>query len=119
MKLGTRFDEAERHFCCRIGKSDWEKVNWKTYNKKYGKAFQKHKAFCTEILNIFQDEKSFNTAATRANELATKCRIHAHQLRKLAEQRDLTDFLSNEFEEQADLLEYAEELFRKYSKSQD
>lgn len=117
MKLGTRFEEAERHFCCRIGKNDWKKVNWKTYNKKYGKAFQKHKAFYTEIIAIFKDKKSFNASAKRANELATQCRIHARQLRMLTKQRDLTDFLLNEFEDQAELFEYAEDLFLKYSKS--
>lgn len=115
MKQGTRFDEAERHFCCRIGQGDWKKVNWKSYNRKYGHPFQEHKAFCAEILDIFQSEKPFNASMKEANKLATKCRIHAHQLRILSEQRDLTDFLLNEFEDQAELLEYAEDLFLKYS----
>jgi len=119
MKLGTRFDEAERHFCCRVGKIEWKKVNWKAYNKKYGQAFQKHKTFYNEILAIFQDEESFNAAAKRASDLATKCRIHARQLRMLTKQRDLTEFLLNEFEDQAELFEYAGDLFLKHSKNRD
>ena len=117
MKSGTRFDKNTRHFCCRIGKDDWIAVNWKTYNRKYGKEYRKHDAFCSQIIDILKDRGNFNATAKRARELATECRTHARQLQLLSEQRDLTNFLLNDFEEKVELLEYAEELLLDYVKS--
>lgn len=115
MKTGTRFDNTKRHFCCRVGKNDWIPVNWKTYNRKYGKEYRKHETFCTQIINILKKGEEFSASAKRANELATQCRTHARQLRMLSERRDLTDFLLNDFEEKAELLEYADDQFHGYA----
>ena len=117
MKSGTRFDKDTRHFCCRLDKTSWTKVNWKSYNKKYGDKYQKHKIFSDKIIGILTASEDFNASVKRASELATECRTHARQLRMLCEQRDLTDFLLNEFEEQAELLEYVEELLHDCIKS--
>lgn len=117
MKAGTRFDESTRHFCYRVGKGGWKRVNWKTYNNKYGKAYRKHDTFCASILEIFENGESFNASVKQARKLASECRTHVRQLRMLTEHRDLTEFLLNEFEGQAELLEYAEELFLDYAKS--
>ena len=117
MKSGTRFDNKTRHFCCRIGKGDWVAVNWKTYNRKYGKEYRKHEAFCSQIIDILKNRDNFNQSAKQARELATECRTHARQLQLLSEQRDLTDFLLNDFEEKVELLEYAEKLLLDYVKS--
>ncbi|RKX39450.1 MAG: hypothetical protein DRP64_14250 [Verrucomicrobia bacterium] len=117
MKTGTRFEKNTRHFCCRVGKDDWIAVNWKTYNRKYGKEYRKHDVFCTQILGILKDRGNFNASTKRASELATECRTHVRQLQLLSEQRDLTGFLLNEFEEKIELFEYAEGLFLDYVNS--
>jgi len=117
MKTGTRFDKNTRHFCCRVGKDDWIPVNWKTYNRKYGTEYRKHETFCTKIIDILTDSENFTASAKKAKELAAECRTHARQLRLLSEQRDLTDFLLADFEEKAELLEYASGLFLAYANS--
>lgn len=115
MKSGTRFDKKVRHFCHRIGKDDWVAVNWKSYNRKYGTKYRKHDLFCDQILAILKDRKNFKGSKKRAGEFATECRTHARQLQLLSEQRDLTEFLRSEFEENIELLEYAEGLFTDFA----
>ena len=115
MKTGTRFDNTKRHFCCRVGKNGWIPVNWKSYNRKYGKEYRKHEIFCTQIIHILKNAEEFNESEKRARELATQCKTHARQLRLLSERRDLTGFLLNDFEEKVELLEYANGQFLGYA----
>lgn len=116
MKSGTRFEES-RHFCSRMGKNDWKPVNWKAFNGKYGKAYRTHEALCLRIIDIFSSEQNYTATQKQAKSLAAECRTQARQLRLLCEQQGLTDFLRMDFEERAELLEYASELFGSYAKS--
>ena len=111
MKTGTRFEDSTRHFCYRINNCIWEPVNWKTYNRKYGTAFRKHQEFSERILSLLKDREHFTSK--KANKLAGDCRTHARQLRLLIDQRDLTSFLQSEFENQAELFEYAAQFFHR------
>jgi hypothetical protein len=117
MKKGTRFDESTRHFCYRVGNNGWKPVKWKTYNRKYGQAYRKHRAFADQVIAILKDRENFKASSKTAGELATQCSTHVRQLEMLTEQRDLTGFLLNEFEEHIELFEYAEKLFDNYAKS--
>ena len=117
MKKGTRFDESTRHFCYRIGKDGWKPVNWKTYNRKFGKAYLKHKTFADRIIAILKDPENFNASSREAAELAAACSTHTRQLKLLTDERELTEFLLNEFEEQIELFEYAGELLSDYAKN--
>lgn len=118
IKKGTRFENKTRRFCHRIKGSRWVAVNWKKYNRKHGEFYQQNKAFCAKIATIFNDDEPFNASAKKSAKLASDCRTHAYQLRHKIKQDDLTGFLLNEFEGQARRLEYAEEAFLDYSKSQ-
>ena len=111
MKIGTRFENGTRYFCCRIDNTSWKTVNWKTYNKKYGVEFQRHKAFFDQVYTILMNRSESRIPSKKAAELATECRTHARQIGQLREQRDLTGFLVNELEDQLELFEYAEQFF--------
>lgn len=116
MKIGTRFENGTRYFCCRIDNTSWKTVNWRSYNKKYGSEYQRHKTFSDEVYNILMKRADFHVQSKKAAELATECRTHARQINLLREQRDLTGFMVNDLEEQLELFEYAEQFFSDYAK---
>jgi hypothetical protein len=117
MKKGTRFDDAERHFCYRVDDRGWKKVNWKTYNRTFGKPFRSHKALGDQILNILKDRDN-RISRKDAQEIATACRTHARQIELLADQKGITDYLATELEEHTELFNFAEEFFTDYANGQ-
>lgn len=114
MKKGTRFDEAERHFCYRIASNGWKRVNWKTYNRTVGTAYREHKELGDHVLDILRDREN-RISSKEASEVASACRTQSRKLKILQEQRGLTDFLSGELEEHAELFEFAEHYFNDYA----
>ncbi len=110
-------ESTTRRFCYRLDHLEWQPVKWKTYNRKYGKAYHKHKTFSDRIIAILKDPENFNASSREAAELAADCSTHTRQLRLLTDERELTEFLLNEFEEQIELFEYAGKLLRDYAKN--
>ena len=106
-KTGSRFQESTRYFCSRFDKNDWRRVNWKSFNSKFGRTYREHDLFYDELMDIFDKWKSPHESAEKAAHLAGECRTHARQLRKLSEQKGLTEFLLNDFESKAALFESA------------
>jgi hypothetical protein len=51
---GTRFENKTRRFCYRISGNEWVKVNWKSYNEKYGKAYVANEQFVNGVIHIFE-----------------------------------------------------------------
>jgi len=52
---GTRFEKKIRRFCYRIANDEWKTVNWRTYNKKYGKVYLKHQIFVDELIHLIEE----------------------------------------------------------------
>jgi hypothetical protein len=117
MKSGTRFDREARHFCYRVGRNDWRPVNWRALNGKYGLKYRRIDMFCEHIITLLNQGEDFNATAAKAKELASECRIHAREIRLLTKQpKDLTDFLLNDLEQKAEMLEYVNGLFLEYAR---
>jgi hypothetical protein len=155
---GTRFENQTRRFCHRLTGTKWKPVNWKKYNKDYGKRYRTNEQLVDSIFEIINqwydspfgkisadehpdmDLRKWSTAhnhmvnrivrlndkgrATRhqldntnkqirkdigdsATVLAKVCKSRARQMRMLATQKELTEFLRKEFEGYAYSLEYA------------
>lgn len=119
MKIGTRFEEATRHFCYRIGPGGWKSVNWRVYNRKFGKKYQKHKSFADEIITTLKASEQSGLPKSRANELATACRTHCTQIQLLTEQKDITGFLLNELQDLQEYFEYFAKAFLDYANDVD
>lgn len=115
-KTGSRFQESTRYFCSRFGRNDWRRVNWKAFNNKFGRTYREHDLFYNELMDIFDKWKSPHESAEKATRLARECSTHARQLRKLSEQKGLTDFLLNDFDNKASFLESASEELVDYAK---
>jgi hypothetical protein len=120
MKTGTRFDRDARHFCYRVGRNDWKPVNWRAFNGKYGSRIRRHDGFCNDILAALKQGEEFDATAAQAREMAAGCRTHAREIRLLIKQQhDLTDYLLNDLEEKAEMLEYLGGLFQDYAGRRD
>lgn len=108
MKHETRFDEGPRHFCARLDKAKWQKVNWKKYNHVFGTAYREHKTFGDEVIDVL---KNGNIDLREANKLAAASRSHVQKLDLLMRQRGMTGYLHREFEDYAELFEFTEKYF--------
>lgn len=115
MKTGTRFEEATRHFCYRIGPGGWKSVNWRDYNREFGKEYQQHKSYADEIISILKTTGQSEISSSRANELASACRTHSRQIQLLMEQKNITGFLVNELEGLDELFEYFSKWFSDFA----
>lgn len=117
MKIGTRFEDATRNFCYRISPKGWKAVNWRSYNRRFGKAYQEHKAFADEVIQTLKNREENHISSSRASELSSACRTHARQIELLTEQRDISGFLRSEFIELTEIFEFADKWFSTYAKS--
>ena len=54
MSKGTRFENKTRRFCYRLSGCDWIKVDWRSYNKKYGKPFVENEQFVQAVVHVFE-----------------------------------------------------------------
>jgi hypothetical protein len=54
MLKGTRFENSARRFCFRLAGNQWMKVNWKSYNEKYGKTYVTNEQFTTDVIQFFE-----------------------------------------------------------------
>jgi hypothetical protein len=52
MKEGTKFENQTRRFCYRLTGTQWQAVNWKQYNKKYGKLYRTNEQLVDSIYEI-------------------------------------------------------------------
>lgn len=111
MKYETRFDEGPRHFCARLDKAKWQRVNWKKYNHIFGAAYREHKAFGDEIIDVLKSGNSRDFDLREANRLAAASRSHVQKLDALLRQRGMTAYLYRELQEYADLFEFTEKYF--------
>ncbi|NNJ71295.1 MAG: trypsin-like peptidase domain-containing protein, partial [Kiritimatiellales bacterium] len=158
---GTRFENQTRRFCYRLTDMEWTTVNWKQYNKRYGKLYRTNEEMTESIFEIIEqwssdpfgrvgDEDNAEMSLRRwsnahnlmvnrivrlsdkgrasqheldntnkqirkdvsdsADALSKVCKKRARQMRMLADQRDLTGFLREEFEDYGDSLEFAGEI---------
>lgn len=114
MKKGTRFDEASRHFCFRVDRKGWKKVNWKNYNRTFGAAYREHKILGDQVISILKNSDR-RISSKEAKKIATSCKIHSIQIERLVEQKGMTDYLANELEGHAELFDFAEEFFNVYA----
>ncbi len=55
MKEGTEFENKTRRFCYRLTGVEWQAVNWKQYNDKFGKTCVANEALVDSIFDIIQD----------------------------------------------------------------
>ena len=49
MKEGTKFENQTRRFCYRLTGTQWKTINWKQYNKQYGKLYRKNEELIDSI----------------------------------------------------------------------
>ncbi|MCF7817743.1 MAG: serine protease [Kiritimatiellales bacterium] len=52
MKEGTKFENKTRRFCYRLTGTQWQTVDWKLYNKKYGKLYRANEQLVDSIFEI-------------------------------------------------------------------
>jgi hypothetical protein len=162
---GTKFEKLTRRFCYRLTDTQWKTVNWKQYNKKYGRLYRANDQLIDSIFDIIKqwydspfarvsihdhpdyDLNKWSTAHNHmvnrivrlsdkgratphelnntnkqirkdvrdsAEALAAVCRSRARNMQMLATQKDLTEFLRQQFEDYASGLEYAAQSIDRY-----
>lgn len=157
MKKGTRFEHKTRRFCQRFGRIQWNPVNWKRFNRKYGIPYrdsatmindlitilnswaeapleevrfgehhdkqlaswlESHNAVVANPVDIGDGRREFYADYSASTEkLSALCQTQARKLTLLCEQRDITEFLADELDMQAALLESAAEVIDRYGAS--
>lgn len=52
MKEGTKFENRTRRFGYRLTGNQWQSVNWKKYNAKYGKFYRQNALFTDGVIEV-------------------------------------------------------------------
>ena len=87
MKEGTKFEDRTRRFCYRLTGIQWQSVNWRKYNDKFGTLYRQNTLFLDGIIDLFAQWKEapmerLNTPEDTAREVAAWITSHHAMIRK-------------------------------------